>query len=161
MENYLMIDGLKIPLTDDQLNMIRAANSPFSRVCRNSKYYYVTAAGICSDSLEILSDTDDKLYKTGNYCTDLELMSQRAMHEILNRLLWRFAMENGEGENPWNKSNEHYFVYFDTTIGKFEVSHSILTKYEGTIYFSSEKFAKMAIKEIVKPFMKENPDFVW
>ena len=29
------------------------------------------------------------------------------------------------------------------------------------VYFSSEKGAKRAIKEVVEPFMKEHPEFVW
>ena len=29
------------------------------------------------------------------------------------------------------------------------------------VYFSSEKGAKCAIEEVVEPFMKEHPEFVW
>ena len=34
-------------------------------------------------------------------------------------------------------------------------------KVEGTVYFSTKEKAEQAIEEVVKPFMKEHPDFVW
>lgn len=161
MENYMMIDGVKIYLTDEQIKMIRKSGSPFSRVSRNEKYYYITDAGICSNGLENLSSTDDELHEVGNYCTDFKLMSQRALHETLNRLLWRFSMQHGESENPWDNNNYHHYIYFSVSRRNFEIGSSKLMHYEGTIYFPTEDLAKIAIEEIVKPFMKNHPDLAW
>ena len=35
------------------------------------------------------------------------------------------------------------------------------TFHRGDVYFSSEEGAKRAIKEVVEPFMKDHPEFVW
>ena len=32
---------------------------------------------------------------------------------------------------------------------------------EKTVYFSNRETAEKAIKEVVEPFMKEHPEFVW
>ena len=34
-------------------------------------------------------------------------------------------------------------------------------KFNGCIYFYSKSIAQKAIEEIIRPFMKEHPDFIW
>ena len=48
MENYIMLEGNKIPLTDEQVKMLRDSKkpekiekSPFERVDSNSTYFYM------------------------------------------------------------------------------------------------------------------------
>lgn len=76
-------------------------------------------------------------------------------------MLWKFSCENGELENEWNNKNFHYFIYWNKNDNKIEISFSEIMKTEGIIYFPSREIAKRAKEEIVKPFIKEHPEFVW
>lgn len=43
---------------------------------------------------------------------------------------------------------------------KFDIDASATYKQQG-VYFSTSRGAKRAIEEVIKPFIKEHPDFVW
>lgn len=163
MENYIMIDSVKIPLTDDQVKMMRSAKnkqSPFKRN-RGKSYYSIGFNGEVYEDMDLDANEDCLSYKVANYCTDKNLMSQRALHETLNRLLWRFSMENGECENPWDGSHQHYSIFFHYDFRQFRVAEVYWSHYAGDIYFPSRAIAVRAIDEIVKPFIEAHPDFVW
>ena len=164
MENYICINGKKAELTRTQLKQLGIKpedENPFERI--DGKVYYVIAEdGTLPDFQESGSDLDDKFYEVGNYCTDKDLMRQRALHEILNRLLWKFSCENGELENEWRGyENEHYCIYFDIINKTFGVQDFETSIMLNNPYFPSKAIAELAISTIVLPFIKEHPDFVW
>lgn len=166
MENYIVINGKKAELTQEQLEAlgIKTNENPFNRVEHGNLFYNIGLDGKLYKNYEYKNGAIkiyDNYYATANYCTDKKLMTQRALHETLNRLLWRFSCENGELENEWNVANLHYFIYWNEAYNKIDIAFSNLKKYEGVIYFPSHKIAKRAKKEIVKPFIKEHPEFVW
>ena len=172
MENYIMFKGVKIPITDEQMKELAHGNTislsikksnPFKRIVDNS-YYAISSYGEVLSAFDTGNERDDLHYATGNYCRDEQLLQQRALHETLNRLLWRFSIKNRENENPWDGNHWHYGIYSAyPTDNKLEfctysAKHA---KSQETIYFPSTEIAKQAISEIVMPFMKEHPDFVW
>ena len=168
MENYIILEGNKIPLTDEQVKMLRDSKkpekiekSPFERVDSNSKYFYIDDCGIVEEENVNCYLEDQYRHKVANYCTDKSLMIQRALHETLNRLLWRFSMENGEGENLWNCCNTHYEIYWSYDLASFNISCNVTVKSPTSIYFPTKEIANKAIDEIVIPFMEANPDFVY
>ena len=167
MENYIMLEGNKIPLTDEQVKMLRDSKkpekiekSPFERVDSNSTYFYINDYGILEEDYDTYPE-DEYRREVANYCTDKSLMIQRALHETLNRLLWRFSMENGEGENLWNCCNTHYEIYWSYDLASFNISCNVTVKSPTSIYFPTKEIANKAIDEIVIPFMEANPDFVY
>lgn len=167
MENYIMLEGNKIPLTDEQVKMLRDSKkpekiekSPFERVDSNSTYFYINDYGIIEEDYDTYPE-DEYRREVANYCTDKSLMIQRALHETLNRLLWRFSMENGEGENLWNCCNTHYEIYWSYDLASFNISCNVTVKSPTSIYFPTKEIANKAIDEIVIPFMEANPDFVY
>lgn len=168
MENYIMLEGNKIPLTDEQVKMLRDSKKPekiekstFERVDSNSTYFYIDDCGIVEEENVNCYLEDQYRHKVANYCTDKNLMIQRALHETLNRLLWRFSMENGEGENLWNCCNTHYKIYWSYDLASFNISRHVTVKSPTSIYFPTKEIANKAIDEIVIPFMEANPDFVY
>ena len=168
MENYIMLEGNKIPLTDEQVKMLRDSKkpekiekSPFERVDSNSTYFYIDDCGNVEEENVNCYLEDQYRHKVANYCTDKSLMIQRALHETLNRLLWRFSMENGEGENLWNCCNTHYEIYWSYDLASFNISCNVTVKSPTSIYFPTKEVANKAINEIVIPFMEANPDFVY
>ena len=88
------------------------------------------------------------------------MMKQRALHETLNRLLWRYSETHG-GELPIESTeNKHYFIYHGL-VHEIHTAYSIGMKLQGVVYFKDEETARSAIEEVVKPFLAEHPEFVW
>lgn len=165
MKNYICIDGKKAELTSEQLKAlgieVKEVN-PFERVAITKNYWYIAPDGDMILTKDYNTGIDCKQYKIANYCTDKELLEQRALHEILNRLLWRFSMENGGDKIDWNKVDEpKYMIRYDTMNQKYSSYVSWQTTILGVPYFDTADIAEQAIKEIVQPFMKEHPDFKW
>lgn len=174
MENYIVINGKKAELTKEQLKAlgIKTNENPFDRAEHGNLFYNIGPDGKLYKNYECINENItitmyDNYYATANYCTDEKLLKQRALHETLNRLLWRFSCENGELKNEWDNSPKqgdchyHYYIYFNQYNNLFDISRICMIKCEGIIYFSSYEIAKQALDEIVKPFIKEHPDFVW
>lgn len=147
MENYICINGKKAELTEEQMKALGIElpkANPFAME-RDASYWFITSYGTLAETNSNVNR--EGRHNAGNYCTDHDIMKQRACHEILNRLLWRYALENG-GE------------------GNFEIAHNgnnflvqnAIYKYFGQT-FVSHNVAENAIKEIIEPFMKANPDF--
>jgi len=167
MENYIMFEGTKIPLTDEQIEMLKGAEktedvkkNPFERAYDRG-YYFIQYDGTVEYDFDRDAMGDDYCLAVANYCTDKKMMEQRALHETLNRLLWRFSMENGEEENKWDCKNDHYEMYWSCSSESFEVCRSSHAKSLHSVYFPTKKLAQCAIDEIIKPFIEEHPDFVW
>lgn len=168
----LEIDGRRIELTDEQVEELLKDNEHsmkkyFARrpitQCKNenSKYYCIVAQGNVEGYYETGHSFDNKVYNVANYCTDEKLMQQRALHEILDRLLWRFSMENDGDKIDWdNHFQLKYSICFNHEDKEFLIRNNTYSQY-GKIYFHSYRIAERAIKEIIEPFMKEHPEFIW
>ena len=157
MENYLMLNGKRIDLTAEQIETLvgKKEKDPFERAGDKEAYYFTSWDGRIIATDERFTIDDDRCYAIANYCTDKELMEQRALHETLNRLLWRYSMQHGGRD-----TRTIYFIYFNAN-GDFWVDFSGDSKIEGTAYFATMETAKAAIEEIVKPFMEQHPEFRW
>lgn len=160
-DTYLMINGQKIELTDEQkkaLGVVEEKNC-FDRA---EWYYFINCYGEVEECPDMEDYVDSRNYAVANYCTDEDLMKQRAMHETLNRLLWRYSMTHDGDKIDWNDINQSkYRVFYSYGLRLFDVDDWNIHKSNGEIYFYSEDIAINAIEEIIKPFMKEHSDFVW
>ena len=161
----LEIDGRRIELTDAQVEELlkgkEEKKTPFTRVERSENYYCISYLGEVVKEIESDSIVERQLHGNANYCTDGELMKQRALHEILDRLLWRFSMENDGDKIDWgNEYSSKYYIYFNNKEKRFVTNNNRYNQYS-VIYFYSEEIAKRAIKEIIEPIMKKHPEFVW
>lgn len=172
--NKIIIDGKEYELSAELVEKIEEEvaaqekkkkedlKEPFGRV-HNERYFLINGNGrVSTMSADTNSPTDDELYAIGNYCRDKGLMEQRALHERLNRLLWRYSETHG-GENAWDSQNiqAHYYIYLDTQNSVLYVSYNDAYHIEGVVYFKEEYIAENAITEVVKPFMEAHPEFVW
>ena len=80
---------------------------------------------------------------------------------MLYRKLLKFAYDNGiEDTSEWDGCNQHWAIRYNGTLNKFIAHYQRGYKAQG-VYFSSEKGVEQAIAEVVEPFMKEHPEFVW
>jgi hypothetical protein len=161
MENYIVINGNKAELTPEQLKALGIVTEKPNPLKRNvgKSYYYISHIGSVEKDNDIGMTSDGRAFDVANYCTDRGLMQQRVYHEILNRLLWRYSMENGGDKLDWNCGIQRkYYVIYEN---RWETSWTYNLRSPGMIYFISKQVAENAIKEIINPFMEEHPDFKW
>ena len=168
MDNYICIDGVKVSLNDSQISELHTIfekretkkNSPFKRQDHGDKYYYIATIGKIDASFETNCDVDSVRHDNANYCTDKELLKQRALEEILARRLWRYSMEHGGDKIDWSNSQQNKFViHCDATDDSFYITSNENCQIINTTYFVDYETAMNAIKEVVEPFMKEYPGF--
>lgn len=163
MDNYIMLNGKKIPLTDEHIKLIQAdvpEKSPFDRVDDGKQYYTICSdfSLVCEPEAE--TKLDHKRFNVGNYCTDRDILKQHALHMKLNNLLWRYSMIHGGDSIDWGDGSEiKVNIYYDTALDEFGITKYSILKYFGAVPFISEETAEAAIEEIVKPFVAEHPDF--
>lgn len=159
-ENYIVINGKRAELTEEQLKQlgieIKKPN-PFERTRYGGMYFSIDADGTVFSRADLNGSFIDDLYDVANYCTDKAIMEQRALHETLHRLLWRYSMEHEGDKIDWSINGKFKYAikWYE---GKYEVTPGNV-KLLGIIYFYSREIAEAAIKEIVEPFMKEHPEF--
>lgn len=160
MENYICINGKKAELTEEQMKALGIElpkANPFERVNVCDTYYMIMGSGEIDMIFEHNVPTNHKHFNAANYCTDKAIMEQRALHEALNRLLWRFSMTHNGHEFKYRKAN--YFIYYDHEFNRFKVESNSAYQTVGAIYFATKEIAQQAIEEIIKPFMKAHPEF--
>lgn len=167
--NKLILDGVEYGLSDSLVaklkeeiainDAVRKRRNPFERF-DNEVYYFLDECGESLQRIDVGDYVDDKVYAIANYCRDEKMMKQRALHETLNRLLWRYSETHG-GDLPWGSiDNEHYFIFHGLAHG-IETSYCIGMKLQGVVYFKDAATAQAAIEEVVKPFLAEHPEFKW
>ena len=152
MDNYICINGKKAELTEEQMKAlgIDLPKGPFSRAAVGGEYFYISPDGNVLMEFDRHGTASGKYFDAANYCTDKVIMEQRAMHEILSRQLWRFSEQNG---------GRGMFSIADKGNGSFGAMKEGYRYLEPT--FKTSDIAIRAIVEIIRPFMKAHPDFVW
>ena len=162
-EIKLTIDGKEIQLTDEQLKMlgIEVKKNPFDRVSGDDKYYYTIVSGDVLRHVDINDKTDRRLYNAINYFNDKTFAEQVALYQLLYRKLLKFAYDNEcEDTAEWDGENAHWIIRYNENRNEFCSYYQDGYKARD-VYFSSKEGAERAIKEVVEPFMKEHPEFVW
>ena len=164
-EIKLIIDGKEVQLTDEQLKVlgidVENKRNPFERVNDDNEYYYIKTNGKVSNYCEERDRPDNELYDNINYFNDEQFANQVALRQLLYRKLLKFAYDNGfEDTAEWNGANEHWLIIYHKLDDDFTIVNMEAAK-ELSVYFSTEEGASRAITEVIRPFIKEHPDFVW
>lgn len=163
-ENYAVINGKRIELTDEQVKALGIERkNPFNRVDPdvNDKYYYIRVSGDVADYRDVNDNADKLLYEASNYFNDKDFAEQVALHQLLYRKLLKFGYDNNcEDTAEWNGHVVHWTFYYSHDVSKYTVTGYSIHKF-ACVWFSSKEGAERAIKEVVMPFVKEHPDFVW
>lgn len=199
MENYIVINGKKAELTEEQLNYLSMFNrfaqmakeqfgltitpketagetfktlfgadfsdcskrkNPFNSELKDKdSYFIIDEEGVKTSFYD--SITDKHRLNNVNSFNDKDFAKQVYLHELFNRKLLKFAYDNNAEDCEWNGENLHYYIFLDTLSNKFRVEDYFNAKTLSTIHFSNKKIAKQAIQDVIEPFMKEHPEFVW
>lgn len=162
MKNYICINGKKAELTEEQMKAlgieIPKAKNPFDRVELSKGYNCITGTGKVIRTYDMDDVNDRECHKVGNYCTDASLLQQRALHETLSRLLWRYSMEHDGDKIQYGKDTSKFLIY-QASHGDWDVVVWSKSTAIGVTYFDTRETAINAIEEIIKPFMAQHPEF--
>lgn len=170
MDNYIVINGKKAELTEEQLEKLgikieKKRNNPFDNKPQKISVYSIgtTCVEYRGTILNPLSlTTATLLVERANSFNDSKFAEQVYLHELLNRKLLKYAYDNEcEDTQEWNGREAHYYIMFDIIEGKFWATFITSCKEFSTVYFRSKEDAQNAIDHIVKPFMEEHKDFKW
>lgn len=164
MDNYIVINGKKAELTEEQLEKLGIKvkkETPFARNVGEA-YYYIQAFNTVMIETDENTPFDTRMYNTTNYFNDKDFAQQVAYHELLNRLLLKYAYEHDAVDCNWGKSQEKkFYITWDNTRKKFYVDWAYNLKSGGDVYFNNEEVTNGAIQDVVIPFMVKYLDFVW
>lgn len=163
-EIKLTIDGKEVQLTNEQLRVlgvIERGNHPFERAYYGCRYYYVSSFGDVDSYCDDRSEGDRKFFEAANYFSTQPFAEQVALHQLLYRKLLKFAYDNGCTDKEWDGTNVHVYIIYNSTKKDYDTRWTRDEKEPGTVYFKSTAWATAALNEVVMPFIKEHPDFVW
>ncbi len=162
-DNYAVINGKRVELTDEQVKAlgIEPRKNPFERVAKTEKYCYIDAFDEVHWFSDGMEQCDDESFECSNYFNDEAFAKQVALHQLIYRKLLKFSYDNGcEDTAEWNGANDHWLIIYHKRYDDFTIMNMEASK-ELSVYFSTEEGASRAITEVIRPFMKEHPDFVW
>ena len=166
MDNYIVINGKKAELTEEQLkqlgiNVEVKKETPFARHS-DEAYCFINTMNSVVGLYDHNSDFDNALYDKINYFNNYNFATQVALHQLLYRKLLKYAYENDAIVKDWTGPHiKKYFIAKNTDKNKLFVDWDYRLKQNCVIYFTSEKVAEQAIKDVVEPFTEEHPEFVW
>ena len=163
-ENYIVINGKKAELTDEQMKALGIAHNrknPFKSVGYDKNYYYTDCFGTIAQTTDNCNSVSTRFQNAANYFNDETFAKSVSLRQLLDRKLLKFAYDNEcEDTAEWDGVNPHWCIHYDCDDNKF-VAFSWDTFKFASVYFNSKDSADRAIEEIVKPFVKEHPDFEW
>lgn len=163
-ENYIVINGKKIELTKEQLKTlgVEVRKNPFERCAAGEKYVTILGDDAIREFFDNNDLCDNGVYNAVNYFNNEQFARQVALHQLLYRKLLKFAYDNGcEDTAEWDCRNRHYHIIYSFNGKNLGFDSNDVFKQQGIVYFSSKDGVLQAIKEVVKPFIEEHPDFVW
>ena len=146
-ENYIVINGKKAELTEEQLQQlgIEVGKDKRWRAEENAVYYFTTDTGKVGVSREYLMDVDNIRYDTHNYFKTKEEAEEYAKVLEIKRQLIKFADEHNGADSSQRK---WFITYHTNSLDGIALSSSANTRNAETIYFSSKEIAKQAIDTI-------------
>ena len=165
-EIKLTIDGKEIQLTDEQLKMLgivpdKNRKNPFERSKFHGSYYYVYEDNDVWSDTDLCADADNRRYDAANYFNDRQFAEQVALHQLLYHKLLKYAYDNEFEDEEWDGTNMHAYIIYNFTRKDYDIRWTRNEKEPGTVYFKTPTRATAALNEVVMPFVKEHPDFVW
>lgn len=166
MKNYIVLDGKKIILNDEQAKALtKQFDPPKFNPCKrqpmDETYYYIND-GIVEEGTDDYTLTDLNLYEQGNYFTDHDFAEHVMLSYELHRRLLQYAYNYGCIDNqPWDGKNFHYYIAYHKDTDIVSPRYSIRSEEPNTVYFKTDEDAQYAINDIVKPFMRDNPNFTF
>ena len=146
-EIKLTINGKEVQLTDEQLWALG--------------FNLIAGSRYADLAVEVDDETDNMFFKDANYFADENFARQVALHQLLYRKLLKYAYDNEFKDEEWDETKMHAYIIYNFTRKDYDIRWTRNEKEPGTVYFKTPTRATAALNEVVMPFVKEHPEFVW
>lgn len=122
----------------------------------NEIYYSICPNGNIVSSIEKNTFYDDNCWKLGNYYNTIKEAEFAKQKQLVYQELKKYALEQNTGEIDWeNYLQFKYFIYYNTKSNDLGIMDVSKRKITGQVYFTSEKIAENAIKDIGEDRIKK------
>lgn len=161
-ENYIVINGKKMDLTDEQLKQlgIEVRKNPFERV--PGEYCCIKETGEIYSYCDNQDSFDNRLYDNANYFNDPVFARILMLNQLLQRKLLKFAYENNCFDTAmWNGIVQHWYIGYDYESKEYVACSTYRIFEASTVYFNSRNATNYAIAQVLEPFMKKYPEYKW
>lgn len=158
--NRSVINALEVAVEaiENKEDSEKLNKTPFDRVNKEQLYCMIGTNDIIIGAREDNTTFDDKRYGCSNYFNDEDFAKQVMLHQFLFRKLLKFKLEREATDKSFGYC---FFVNFDDTEILYIDETFISNRNCNGVYFNERSTAELALKEVVEPFLKEHPDFIW
>ena len=165
-ENHIVINGKKSELAEEQLKTLgieaeTKRKNPFERVAEDEVYFQIGIDGDVFSLYECGTTSDEESVLCVNYFNDEAFAKQVSLHQLLYRKLLKYAYDNEFEDEEWDGTKMHAYIIYNFTRKDYDIRWTRNEKEPGTVYFKTSTRATAALNEVVMPFVKEHPEFVW
>ena len=167
-EIKVTIDGKEVRLTDEQAKALKLelllkmkSSNPFDRVGNGDRFFAIDNMNGIQTCTEMSYARDEAYYSGINYFNNKKFAKQVTLHQLLYRKLLKYAYDNEFEDEEWNGTKMHAYIIYNFTRKDYDIRWTRNEKEPGTVYFKTPTMATAALNEVVMPFVKEHPEFVW
>lgn len=149
-ENYIVINGKKAELTEEQLKQlgIEVGKNKRWRAERGKNYWRISSENKVVPDMEADVEQDYYCYDTHNYFKTEEEAKEYAEVLEIKRQLMKFADEHND-EIDWDALNKpKHYLYLTKPTDEIMIGNTYKGKIPETIYFSSAAIVHQAIDTI-------------
>ena len=161
-ENYIVINGKKAELTEEQLEKldIEVLKNRRDRVGLHLTYYFVSYNNLVLSTFDAYGIDDDYRYYSHNYFKTREDANKYARVLETEMLLRKYADEHNE-EMPWDNKINHWNLAYNSADFCIEIESWLYMMWPQTVYFSSREIAARAVKEVGRERIIEYLTYEW
>lgn len=161
-KNYIVINGKKAELTEEQLKQlgIEVSKPKRWRAETQGMYYFATNTGRVGVCHEWLMEADNFRYDVHNYFQTEDEAQEYARVLEIKRQLMKIANKYNDFIDWDDRVQEKWFFKYHIDAG-VTISFVCYAKYAETIYFSSKEIAEQAIDEIGEDNIKKYLTYEW
>ena len=161
-DNYIVINGKRAELTEEQLKQLGIEVPKNKRWRANDgPYWFVGAAGYTVKTWDCRSEEDDMRFYSHNYFKTEKEAEKYARVIQTETLLRKYADEHNEKDIILDGKSEHYIISYNNTCKEIDVQWARYTIRPRAVYFSNSYVAWAAIEEIGEKRIKEYLTYPW
>lgn len=161
-ENYIVINGKRAELTEEQLQQlgIKVSNNKRWRGEMYDIYYHLGIFNQVCTSTEYNSIEDNFLYYSHNYFQTKEEAEKYARVLETEMLLRKYADKHND-DMPWDNQSYHWTLAYNSVDSCIEIESWLYMMRHQTVYFSSREIAARAIKEVGRERIIDYLTYEW
>lgn len=123
---------------------------------RNNKYYSISNCGDLISDIEYGSAYDERCYQFGNYFKTEKEVEFARNKQLIYQQLKDYALNHNTEEIDLNNNIQHkWFMRYDNVCKKMRYYCMTSLLHMHQIYFTSEKIARAAVKEVGEDNIKK------